>query len=553
MKPLLRILLLALLSAAAVHAQWQTTTYPLKAGWNGIWLHGDATHATPEQLLASLPAIEEVWRWNPNPQRVGFISTPLQPTPGTPEWSVWRRGSPEGSDLLQFTGQAGYLIKVAAGSVPLSLALTQRLLPPRNVWVRNGANLLAFPTRKNGAAYPTFSSYFGTFPAATSGKIYRYAGGALGPANPLQILSTSAERIDRDQAYWFEAQAVEDFTGPVEVMPGNPAGLSFGRLGSLESLHLRNRTTLPQTITLQPLASEAAPSGQEPLSGAVPLTVRAFDAASASTIDSLLAGPITRVIPPGGTLEVQFGLDRSRLTGAENALAASLLRVTDAANMIDVLLPVTARRAGFSGLWIGDAEVTHVVSTVPGSPGSTTARGFPLRYLIHVDQAGTARILSQVFAGTLAVPGNPHGLAVRESALKSDARGSAARFVSTHLPLDRTLTAAGAFGGALTCTFSLPFDDPTSPFVHQYHPDHDNRSARFQPLPAGVESFNVSRAISFAFSGTPPAGQPAAGWGTTVVGGTYSETLTGLHRRPLTVTGTFLLRRVTGEPSITLE
>jgi hypothetical protein len=57
--------------------------------------------------------------------------------------------------------------------------------------------------------------------------------------------------------------------------------------------------------------------------------------------------------------------------------------------------------------------------------------------------------------------------------------------------------------------------------------------------------------MSFAFALTPPAGTSSSGWGSTVLGGTYSETVTGLHRDPLTVTGTFELRRVSELGSIT--
>ena len=71
------------------HAQWQTTTYTLKGGWNAIHLSGDASYNTIENLLPA--TVEEVWRWNPNPNQVQFTSSPLIPSAGTPEWSTWRR------------------------------------------------------------------------------------------------------------------------------------------------------------------------------------------------------------------------------------------------------------------------------------------------------------------------------------------------------------------------------------------------------------------------------------------------------------------------------
>ena len=96
--------LASLLFAATAHAQWQSTTYTLKGGWNSIYLHGDATHATPDELFAAHPEVLEVWRWNPNPTQVQFTTSPLIPSGGTPEWSVWKRGGSSNS-LGQLIGQ----------------------------------------------------------------------------------------------------------------------------------------------------------------------------------------------------------------------------------------------------------------------------------------------------------------------------------------------------------------------------------------------------------------------------------------------------------------
>jgi hypothetical protein len=100
-----------------------------------------------------------------------------------------------------------------------------------------------------------------------------------------------------------------------------------------------------------------------------------------------------------------------------------------------------------------------------------------------------------------------------------------------------------ALGGSMNCTITTPFDDPTSPFVHQYHPDHDNKSGT-TPLEAGQESYDLSRAVTFAISAAAPAGVSATGYGASVIAGNYTEVLTGLRKDSVTVTGTFSLRRV---------
>jgi hypothetical protein len=148
----------------------------------------------------------------------------------------------------------------------------------------------------------------------------------------------------------------------------------------------------------------------------------------------------------------------------------------------------------------------------------------------------------------------PHdfGLCRSEAGLKASAKSAARRIVATHMPLDQALVGSGSFaiGGNLACEIKTPFDDPTNPFVHQYHPDHDNKSGR-TALEAGQESYTVTREVTFTFTATPPDGGSATGWGSSVIGGTYGEVVSGLHRdsagvgtgNGLRLSGIFELRR----------
>ena len=552
---------LFLLLASRAHAQWQTPTYTLRGGWNAIYLHGDATHASPDTLFAANPEILSVWRWIPNPNPAQVNGGSLVPSASSPEWAVWVRGEPTQTTLASLPGQNAYLIRCAgAATDTYSLSLPQRTLPPRSTWVRNGANLLGFPTRAHptGGTYPTFSSYFATFPAAIAGgtTIFKYIGGDIGPANPTQIFSTISERVDRHQAYWFDATVVGSFYAPLEIAPSNLDGLTFGRTGALLKVRARNRTAAPVTLTIEPSLSLPAPVGQEAITAPVPLTRRTYNAATADYTDTPINTAYNEVIAPQSSVELTFGIDRAQMTGAAGALYASFLRFTDSGNLLDVFLPASARAASLAGLWVGDVAVTHVQSKAPGSPGATTPRSYPLRVLLHVDDTGTARLLSQVFLGQLAAAPHAFGLCTRESGLKPDAKATATRLVSVTMPLDTELaTGSGsvALGATLVRTIGLAFNDRTNPFVHAYHPDHDNKNARGVPLSAGAESYNISRQLSFHFTPTPPAGSSTVGWGATVLGGNYTEVITGLHKQSLTVNGTFELRRVSELGSITLN
>jgi len=186
------------------------------------------------------------------------------------------------------------------------------------------------------------------------------------------------------------------------------------------------------------------------------------------------------------------------------------------------------------------------ITVPPAQTGTATASPFNLRTLLHVSDGGVATLLSQVYLGQLTASGMV-GLCTKESLLKTSDLANAKRFTSAHLPLDQAIisgSGAVAVGGILTRNVSVPFDDATNPFVHQYHPDHNNQDAAGKKLAAGVESPDITRSCTFTFTTAPPAGSSVTtGWGSSVIGGTYVETLAGLHKDSLVLSGTFELRR----------
>lgn len=540
------LLAISFMLASHASAQWQTTTYSLKGGWNAIHLSGNATYDSIDTLLP--PSVLEVWRWNPNPTQVQFTQSPLLPSAGTPEWSVWKRGDSVNSSLSQLTGQASYLVKCSGTSADTySVSLLQSPLPPSNKWVRNGANLMGFPTYANGTTYPLMGSYFATFPLATAAntRIFKYTGGDLGASNPLQVFSPASERLDRTKAYWFSAEVVGDFYAPVEISLSSESGLTFGRSGSIVTAYIRNRTAANVTLTFSNDPSEAAPSGQTGITGQVPLTLRSYNTSSLQWEETPVSSSFQRVIAAQSTIEIQFGINRadSTMAGAPaGAFFASFLRVRDGGNLFDIYLPASATKSSLAGLWVGDISLNQV-------DGGGTPREFPLRTLLYVADNGSVKLLSKVFIGKLAAASNEIGVCTDESLLDSASLATAQRLVSAHMPLDQAIS-FGSGGVSLPSSISghiqTAYNDPTSPFVHQYHPDHDNKNPRGAPVPAGVESYSVNRACTFNFTSSPPSGSSASsGWGSSVIGGTYQEVITGLKSTSITLTGTFELRRAT--------
>ncbi len=555
MKLLTKIFLAGLLLAGAANAQWVTKTYPLVSGWNGVWLAGDASYTTVSSLFASNAAVTEVWRWNPNPDKTEFTQTPSAPTANSDEWTIWKRDGSE-TGLSRMVGNSAYLIRCSSA---VSVPIKQLVQPPLATWLISGGNFLGFPA--GTASGPKMSSYFASYPSAsttvlaTPSKIYKYIGGELGSSNPM-LVSPGTETLDPNKAYWFNVPTVGNFTAPVEYEVASSAGLAFGRTQTVSSIGINNRSTSSLTLTLTLGSSEAAPGSQPAVSGGVPLTRRIFNSTTNSYTETAMGGSFTVTVPASGRTTLDFGVDRSQMTGTPDAFYASILRITDSAGLSDVSLPVSGQTASPAGLWVVNTRVNQVNSTV-GSSGATTSQAFPLIFLTHVDSAGNARLLSQAFLGKLAVTGNPVGLCISESRVlgysASDLKP--ARFFAAQMPASVTsITGTGTFatGSTVSWTIPIPFNDPTNPFVHNYHPDHDNLDSKGRALVAGQESFTINRNCQFTFTSSPPDGQTVPGWGTAILGGTYRETISGLHKNTLEARGTFQMRRVSEIASIDL-
>jgi len=550
-----------LLALSPLCAQWYSKTYSLAAGWNGIWLQGDASYTTVAELFASNTNITEVWRWNPNPDKVQFSDSPSTPTTNSEEWTVWKRNDATEQVLQRMVANSAYLIN-NSGSSATSITIKQQARSPANTWLISGSNFMGFPSAGTSSSWPVLSNYFASFiNGSTTGlpsgtKIYKYIGGPLSSSNPLQVVNTT-ERLDPDKAYWINLATVSSFTGAVEYEVPGSGGLLFGRTFSALTVGVTNRSTSSVTLTISLDSSEAAPTGQPAIRGAVPLTKRVFNSTTNSydetPVPSTGSAPAyTVTLAAGGRANLDFGVNRATLSTTSSDFYASILRIKDSAGLTDVRLPVSVQPATAAGLWIGQVNVSQVVSTQQGS-GSYTTRPFPLYVLMHLDSAGNARLLRQAFSGRLVTSGNPLGLAVTEArvlgASASDVKPM--RFYMPMMPAGSpTITATVSpatflAGSSVLWNITHSYNDPVNPFIHTYHPDHDNLDARFKTnLGAGKESYTVVRACTFSFTSSPPDGSKVSGWGTTVLGGNYSETLTGLNKVTLSVSGTFAMRRI---------
>ena len=199
----------------------------------------------------------------------------------------------------------------------------------------------------------------------------------------------------------------------------------------------------------------------------------------------------------------------------------------------------------------GSGYTSPPTVTIPpptGRPGQVPAP-FSIPLLLHRDSTGLSRVIQQVF---IATPSTGGTLATAERLFPSEVKPNGRMSVAS-LPTETVRTAtSGSLGksGSVAFEVLLDFDSDSNPFVHRFHPDHDNLDARFEAkLTAGRESLTVKRTITLEFMQSVP-GVTDPAWGSTMLGGTYKEVIEGLRSTPITVTGSFILNRVSEIASI---
>ncbi len=565
MKRLNALLSALLILSTSAQAQWYSKTYSLVSGWNAVWLSGDASHTTVAELVSGTSAITEVWRWNPNPDQTQFIQNPSTPTTLSDEWTVWKKDGTE-TALTRLVGNSAYLIHTTGAT---SLTVPLKAVPPAATWLLSGGNFIGFPALSGGQVISTYlkSMIAGGvtgLPSAT--KVYKYVGGDLSSTNPV-LVTTTSERVDPDKPYWFNYSTVSDFEGPVHFELPSADGLAFGRTLSTLTVGINNRNISAGGLTFTLEASNAAPEGQPSVLGGVALTRRTYAADTGVVTETQLGEGSTFSIPISASSysSLEFGVTRTGMLDA--GVYASILRVKDSGGFMDVRIPVTAQAASPAGLWVCEVSVNAVGSTPSVAKATSlnaapftepvttnsaitqpTTQSFPLYFLIHVDGTGVSRILRQAFVGKLTSVGNALGITIKESLIQTAAVSDVRplRYFSPIMPYaSKLVTATGTAPVSLTWSLFHAYDDPANPFVHTYHPDHDNLDAKFaNKLAAGVESYNVTRTCNLSFTATPPDNAKVVGWGSSIIGGNYTESISGINSTTLYASGTFKMRRL---------
>lgn len=574
------LLLVGLLSSA--HAQWTEQAFQLKAGWNAIFLEVHPEPADCDTLFAGLP-VESAWDFNPSVDSPQFVQDSSTLIPGSPSWLTWfPPASPLANQGNLFILRDGrpYLIKLANNAAPTTWTVKGKPSLRKTTWRPGGVNFVGFRVGPSG---PTFQALFTGESGLTNQPIYSLSTGGVWQ----QVLNPSITRPESGKAYWVRCILPAQRTATIEVDPGSRQGLSFSSGTAESALRIRNTSTTARNLSLRLLPSLPPPAGQLPLAG--PFAMEYWKTDYTNIVlgwEPLPATLSSSALPAGAEWNVRLGVRRASLvTPAAGSQFQGLIEVTDDLGS-RWLVPVSADTTGGTatagagpvissidfpkaGLWIGESIINAVSQPAhPGNPTLPRPAGGELsfRLIIHVDAAGTARLLQRVFLVRkpptyLPAPENPgfniinqpsRNLVLTDESLIPSLIGSGeivGRQISSAAfgfsqPVGFT---GGAFGtDTLNGIVTLGYNDPLNPFKHVYHPDHDNLNERFEqpPLVEGKESFTVTRNLALEFTATDPLGLNPPGWGDEELGGLYRETITGLHRSAIQISGTFRLVRV---------
>ena len=90
---------------------------------------------------------------------------------------------------------------------------------------------------------------------------------------------------------------------------------------------------------------------------------------------------------------------------------------------------------------------------------------------------------------------------------------------------------------------NVNYDDPCNPFLHRYHPMHDNLDWDWQPYAGPVETRSILRGVSLSFNVVTNASVNPY-YGVDIVSGDYEETLSGLRDQQIVTRGVFSLQRI---------
>ncbi|MBA4386930.1 MAG: hypothetical protein C0404_03050 [Verrucomicrobia bacterium] len=599
------------------HGQWMSQDIELSPGWNSVFLLVQPEPGDCDSIFAAAPCpVEAVCSYNSGFSSVQFVDDPSVLSPAPADWLQWL--SPTNamySTRNLFTLQCGkpYLIKLAASATSTTWRVVGRPMLKDIVWKENAYNLVGFMVDTNVPLRQSFQTFFSGCPQLAPTNVFRLQGSSW-----VRLSNPSGTMMRSGEAFWIKATGYTAFQGALTVDTGQRAGLDYGASLLENTACIQNHSAAAITASVSFVSAGAPPTnGQQTLrAGDVPLswwnqssTNRAFGG-----WETFPTGSLSQVLATNAQWNLRLAIRRADMQpfaapAGQKGDYQSLLSVVGSDGS-RIVVPVHALGFGSlsdtgivtqskAGLWVGSALINKVNQPVPGSSSTNTpntllpvGKGaeFQFRVIVHIDTNRQARLMQHVSimrregsytsneAGwnVLAEPGRT--VLVSDDSLVSQFSGSTLRdgaqvgrrISSAAFGFREPILSTTADPNGMRFRVATPHNDPFNPFLHRYHPDHDNLTENETPAPltptwttntfvgtnlyevytntyaeaSTLKSYTVTRTIEMQFTEQDPDGLQTAGWGDSQIGGIWRETITGLRWQALKVEGTFRLTRI---------
>lgn len=561
----------------SAQAQWVIQEIDLDTGWNAICLKADLPDSACAVVFDGQPVEIVSWWCRSGDGEGGYTHSPDDPIPPAPDMRNWYSTNHLASTFYNLIGGESYLIKATA---PTTLQLKGVPALPCPVLFGDIPSLCGFNLPLSGGVM--LSEYFDYYD--NLGAPLPFSGINSGDASSAPLPPNYEP--DSSESIWVSSsgELVLEYSGPFNISVGSGDGvLSFQGIVSPRTLTIRNNANIERVVSITESASAMPPPGQGGLAGAVSLMHAVIDWSAGfpreTYVDFTL--PWSTNIAAGAEFELRL-LPKVVDMPLSGDAYQSILNITDLGSSDNSAVPggrrslyqVGVRCEGDlaeqtqpTGLWVGNvvldgvnrAQMRTSASNVWDSAAIQTAlHPFTFRVILHVDEYGVTRLMKEAFIASVPDVGNSL-LASRDAAIAFLANypDSVIRRISSanfQFMLPKPLS-GGSFATAdemLSVTVLQEHDDKTNPFVHAYHPEHDNvkflngsvvSKSNGATGIGDYESWAVSRGIEFTFTGNDPVGSNPK-WNISVTGGTYEETINGLNKTEIKTRGAFRLNKV---------
>ncbi len=498
------LLALGLANAPPALGQTVTQSFDLDEGWNFIWLQVDPTPNDPATVLGSLDYTR--------------LSTFMPGTPAAPDgtWATHYNPDTPAGNLAAMAGNHGYLINM---NTPAALTVTGT--PALGKRRFSGSSGQLFGITLESLEQVTFNEYFGFAGAhAKITTILRLNGDGFVPVG-------ADDNIISGASYWLFFTSDFTYSGPFRVRVGNE-GYAFGDRGYVDEIALEVPVSA-QTQSLTIMACPDAAGGDADWLEYLEITPRdgELDLREWKTFGD--QGTVFTVPADTSRLSVTIRANRK---GRDVAKYMALVKVKNADGFTETI-PAGMEVASFYGLYVGQVTLGEV---------SMTGRNADL---------ASASAMRMALILALPDPATEAGESMKLLGEKTLNLFREGRPITYHynailfpkpIDLEGAITGNG-MAGTLTGTQEISEDHKLNPYRHRYHPEHGQgfKITREVTLAFLEEDFNpVNRAMGLAESA-----------GNNELNGIYTEKITGLSLYPVTVRGTFKLRRMSHTTDLT--